>query len=103
MSILHASHTAQCIARAIVDSRTHPISPLWPLEGPAAQMEWAMESYLDDEAFGAKAFTWTIIAASALLLVEVTWPQALPAPSAPGASVQAVTVSAHPQRIARVN
>jgi hypothetical protein len=66
-------------------------------------MEWAMESYLDGEAFSAKAFTWTIIAASALLLVEVTWPQALPAPAVPSASVQTVTVSAHPQRVARAN
>jgi hypothetical protein len=66
-------------------------------------MEWAMQSYLEDEEFGAKVFTWTIIAASALLLVEVTWPQAMPAPSVPSASVQTVSVSAHPQRVARVN
>jgi len=66
-------------------------------------MEWAMQTYLNDEAIGAKAFTWAIIAASALLLVEVTWPQALPAPAASSATVQTVSVAAHPQRIARVN
>jgi hypothetical protein len=66
-------------------------------------MEWAMEAYLDDEGFGTKALTWTLIAASALLLVEVTWPQALPAPAASSATVQTVSVAAHPQRIARVN
>ena len=62
-----------------------------------------MEAYLDDEGFGTKALTWTLIAASALLLVEVTWPQALPAPAAPNAAVQTVSVSPHVQRVARAN
>jgi len=62
-----------------------------------------METYFNDEGFGAKAFTWTIIAATALLLVEVTWPQALPAPATPSATVQAVSVSAHQERVARVD
>ncbi len=60
-----------------------------------------METYFDDEGFGAKAFTWTIIAATALLLVEVTWPQAMPAPSPQ--TVQTVSASPHPERVARVN
>jgi len=62
-----------------------------------------MEAYLDDEGFGTKALTWTLIAASALLLVEVTWPQALPAPAASSATVQTVSVSPHVQRVARAN
>jgi hypothetical protein len=66
-------------------------------------MERPMETYYKDEEFGAKAFTWTIIAATALLLVEVTWPQALPAPSTPSVTVQTVNIGAHPQRIARAN
>ena len=37
MLILHASHTAQCIVPAIVDSRAHPISALWPVETRAAR------------------------------------------------------------------
>jgi hypothetical protein len=61
-------------------------------------MEWAMQTYLNDEAIGAKAFTWAIIAASALLLVEVTWPQALPAPAVESA---VVSVSAHPGHVAK--
>src|SRR5258708_33763519 len=48
----------------------------------AETMEWAMTIYSTDEAHGAKAFTWTVIAATALLLLEVTWPQAYPAPPA---------------------
>lgn len=60
-----------------------------------------METYFDDEGFGAKALTWTIIAATALLLVEVTWPQAMPAPSAP--TVQTVSASPHQERVARAN
>ena len=62
-----------------------------------------MEAYLDDEGFGTKALTWTLIAASALLLVEVTWPQAMPAAASPSATVQTVSVGAHQERIARVN
>ena len=37
MPILHASHAAQCIVPAIVDSRSHPISALWPVETRAAR------------------------------------------------------------------
>jgi len=62
-----------------------------------------MEAYLDDEGFGTKALTWTLIAASALLLVEVTWPQAMPAAASPSATVQTVSVGTHQERIARVN
>ncbi len=62
-----------------------------------------MTSYSNGEAYGAKAFTWTIIAASALLLVEVTWPQALPAPSMESATVQTVAVDTHGARLARAN
>lgn len=62
-----------------------------------------MTSYFNGEAYGAKAFTWTIIAASALLLVEVTWPQAMPAPSTETRAVQTVTVAAHGDRLARAN
>ena len=60
-----------------------------------------MQTYLNDEAIGAKAFTWAIIAASALLLVEVTWPQALPAPAVESAVVQTVSASAHPGHVAK--
>ena len=62
-----------------------------------------MASYANGEAYGAKAFTWTIIAASALLLVEVTWPQAMPAPTTERAAVQTVTVATHGDRLARAN
>ena len=65
------------------------------------KMEWAMTSDTNGEAYGAKAFTWTIIAASALLLMEVTWPQAMPAPDK--AAVQTVTVATHGDRLARAN
>ena len=42
-----------------------------------------MTTYSDSngEAHGSKALTWAVIAATALLLVEVTWPQAMPAPT----------------------
>lgn len=60
-----------------------------------------MQTYLNDEAIGAKAFTWAIIAASALLLVEVTWPQALPAPAVESAVVKTVSVSAHAEHVAK--
>ena len=62
-----------------------------------------MTSDSNGEAYGAKAFTWTIIAASALLLVEVTWPQAMPAPSVEKPAVQTVTVAVHADRVARAN
>ena len=62
-----------------------------------------MTSYSNGEAYEAKAFTWTIIAASALLLVEVTWPQAIPAPSMEKPAAQTVTVVAHGDRLARAN
>jgi hypothetical protein len=58
----------------------------------------------DGEAHGSKALTWAVIAAAALLLVEVTWPQAMPvAASADAASVQTVTIASHPERVARTN
>ena len=61
-----------------------------------------MTTYTDGEVYGSKALTWTIIAATALLLMEVTWPQAMPA--APGeAAVQTVTVAAPIDRLARAN
>ena len=62
-----------------------------------------MTTYSNGEAYGSKALTWSVIAAAALLLVEVTWPQAIPAAPAGAATVQTVTVAAHPQRIARAN
>jgi hypothetical protein len=62
-----------------------------------------MATYSNGEAYGAKAFTWTIIAASALLLVEVTWPQAMPAPAMERSAAQTVTVEAHGDRLARAN
>ena len=62
-----------------------------------------MTSYSNGEAYGAKAFTWTIIAASALLLVEVTWPQAMPASSTETPAAQSVTIAAHGDRLARAN
>ncbi|HTP76134.1 MAG TPA: hypothetical protein VMJ73_04070 [Rhizomicrobium sp.] len=55
-----------------------------------------MTTYTDGEAYGAKAFTWTVIAAAALLLMEVTWPQALPASPDTTATMTNVTVAAHP-------
>lgn len=55
------------------------------------------------EAHGSKALTWAVIAATALLLVEVTWPQAMPAVSTGAEAVQTVTVAAHPERVARAN
>lgn len=61
-----------------------------------------MTTYTNGEAYGAKAFTWTIIAASALLLVEVTWPQAIPATTDKPAA-QIVMVVAHGDRLARAN
>lgn len=62
-----------------------------------------MTSYSNGEAYGAKTFTWTIIAASALLLVEVTWPQAIPAPAMDQPAARTVTVVAHGDRLARAN
>jgi hypothetical protein len=60
-----------------------------------------MTTYSNGEAYGSKALTWTIIAATALLLVEVTWPQAISAIPAGAPSVQTVSVAAHPDRLAR--
>lgn len=54
-----------------------------------------MTIYSNDEVYGTKAFTWAIIAAAALLMVEVTWPQALPASPAANQAVQTMTVAAH--------
>lgn len=62
-----------------------------------------MATYTNGESYGAKAFTWTIIAASALLLVEVTWPQAMPQPSMEIPAAQTVTVDVHGDRLARAN
>ena len=55
------------------------------------------------EAHGSKALTWAVIAATALLLVEVTWPQAMPALSSGAQAVQTATVATHPQRVAEAN
>ncbi len=56
------------------------------------------------EAHGSKVLTWAVIAATALLLVEVTWPQAMPAVSTGAATVQTVvTTATHPERVARAN
>ena len=63
--------------------------------GPVPKMEWAMTTYTDGEDYGANAFTWTVIAAAALLMVEVTWPQALPASPAATAAMTNITVAAH--------
>ena len=60
-----------------------------------------MTTYSNGEAYGSKALTWAIIAATALLLVEVTWPQAMPAVPAGVASV--ATASAPAERVARAN
>jgi hypothetical protein len=63
-----------------------------------------MTTETNGEAYGSKALTWSIIAAAALLLVEVTLPQAMPAASSAGAAtVQTVTVSAGAERVARAN
>jgi hypothetical protein len=66
-------------------------------------MEWAMTSYSNGEAHGAKAFTWTVIAATALLLMEVTWPQAFPAAPVAHPIAQSATSSTHVDRMARAN
>jgi hypothetical protein len=66
-------------------------------------MEWAMTTYSNGEAHGAKAFTWTVIAATALLLMEVTWPQAFPAAPAAQPTAQVVTNVGHVDRVARAN
>jgi len=69
-------------------------------------MEWAMttDSNSNGEAHGSNALTWAVIAATALLLVEVTWPQAMPsATSASVPTVQTVTIASHPERVARAN
>jgi hypothetical protein len=66
-------------------------------------MEWAMTTYSNGEAHGAKAFTWTVIAATALLLMEVTWPQAFPAAPTNQPAAQIVTNVAHVDRVARAN
>jgi hypothetical protein len=66
-------------------------------------MEWAMTTYSDGEEHGAKAFTWTVIVATALLLLEVTWPQAIPAAPAIEPVAQTVTSGAHVDRVARAN
>ena len=60
-----------------------------------------MTTYTNGEAYGSKALTWALIAATALLLVEVTWPQALATAPAAVASVQSVSVATHPSRLAR--
>jgi len=62
-----------------------------------------MTTYSNGEAHGAKAFTWTVIAATALLLMEVTWPQAFPAASPAQPTAQVVTNVAHVDRVARAN
>ena len=63
-----------------------------------------MTTDTNGEAYGSKALTWSIIAAAALLLVEVTLPQAMPMSSSAGAaSVQTVTVATHTQRVAESN
>lgn len=62
-----------------------------------------MTDYSNGEAHGAKAFTWTVIAATALLLLEVTWPQAFPAAPASRPVAQSVTSAAHVDRMARAN
>ena len=62
-----------------------------------------MTIYSTDEAHGAKAFTWTVIAATALLLLEVTWPQAFPATPSPLPVAQSVGSAAHVGRMARAN
>jgi hypothetical protein len=62
-----------------------------------------MTNYSNGEAHGAKAFTWTVIAATALLLLEVTWPQAFPAAPTVEPVAQAVTSVAHIDRVARAN
>jgi hypothetical protein len=61
-----------------------------------------MTNYSNGEAYGSKALTWSIIAAAALLLVEVTWPQAMPAMPA-NAATHTATVAAPAERVARVN
>ena len=53
------------------------------------------------EADGSKALTWALIAATALLLVEVTWQQAIATAPAAVASVQTVSVATHSDRLAR--
>ena len=61
-----------------------------------------MTTYSNGEAHGSKILTWAMIAATAPLLVEVTWPQALSTvPNAPAA--QTVTVAAPIDRLARAN
>ena len=62
-----------------------------------------MTIYSNDEAHGAKAFTWTVIAATALLLLEVTWPQAFSATPSTHPVAQSVTSAAHVGRMARAN
>ena len=60
-----------------------------------------MTTYTNGEAYGSKALTWALIAATALLLVEVTWPQAVGTAPAVVASVQTVSVATHAERFAR--
>ena len=62
-----------------------------------------MTTYSDGEAYGAKAFTWAVIAAAALLMMEVTWPQALPASPATTAAMTNMTVAAHPDHGAQAS
>ena len=62
-----------------------------------------MTTYSNGEAHGAKAFTWTVIAATALLLMEVTWPQAFPAAPTTQPAAQIVTNVTHVDRMARAN
>jgi hypothetical protein len=71
--------------------------------GPAPKMEWAMTTYTDGEAYGAKGFTWAIIVAAALLMMEVTWPQALPASPQATATMTNMTVAAHPDHDAQAS
>lgn len=62
-----------------------------------------MTTYSNGEAHGAKAFTWTVIAATALLLMEVTWPQAFSSAPVTHPVAQSVTHVAHVDRMARAN
>ena len=60
-----------------------------------------MTTYSNGEAYGSKVLTWTVIAATALLLMEVTWPQAVPTVQSGAPSVQTVSVATHADRFAR--
>ncbi|HEY4943151.1 MAG TPA: hypothetical protein VII56_17100 [Rhizomicrobium sp.] len=48
----------------------------------------------------ANVLTWAMIAGAALLFLEVTWSSAQPVP-AQNATVQTISVAAHPDRLAR--